>query len=469
MEEHDTREAFGRTYWRSPSAVEGKLSELSPGAVAEPEFRLLAENIPTLCWIANGDGYIVWYNRRWHEYCGTTPEEMEGWGWQSVHDPELLPSVMKRWTSSVATGQPFEMTFPLRGADGIYRPFLTRIQPLRDAEGKVIRWFGVNTEIGDQLAAENALRVERDRSRSILENMGDAFILLDHQFRVLDINAAGMRLENRLRSSIIGRSHWEVWPGTEDTELGRLYKRAIGERVPVALEHYYEWPDGRRAWLDMRAYPTEHGLAIFYRDITERKRSEEHQRLLINELNHRVKNTLAVVQGIAYQTFKGMSVAPEAREAFEARLAALSRTHNLLTTKSWEAAPLKQVVAETVGAIRSVDGRTIIEGPEVLLPPETAVSFAMAVHELATNAAKYGSLSVVAGQVEVRWELRGGRVHFVWEESGGPPVEIPRVRGFGTRMIERGLAAELNGQVTIDFRVAGLVCTVDAPVPEAQQ
>lgn len=469
MEELDAAEAFGRTYWRSPSAVEGKLGDLSPGAVAEPEFRLLAENIPTLCWIANGDGYIVWYNRRWHEYCGTTPEEMEGWGWQSVHDPELLPSVMKRWTSSVATGQAFEMTFPLRGADGIYRPFLTRIQPVRDAEGKVIRWFGVNTEIGDQVAAENALRVERDRSRSVLENMGDAFILLDHDFRVIDINAAGMRLENRPRSSIIGRSHWEVWPGTEDTELGRLYKKAVGDRVPVALEHHYEWPDGRGAWLDLRAYPTEHGLAIFYRDITERKRSEEHQRLLVNELNHRVKNTLAVVQGIAYQTFKGMSVAPEAREAFEARLAALSRTHNLLTTKSWEAAPLKQVVAETVGAIRSVDGRTIIEGPEVLLPPETAVSFAMAVHELATNAAKYGSLSVGGGQVEVRWELRGNRLHFVWEESGGPPVEIPRSRGFGTRMIERGLAAELNGQVTIDFRVAGLVCTVDAPVPEAQQ
>ena len=130
-------------------------------------FRLLAENLPVLCWIANADGYIVWYNRRWHEYCGTTPEQMEGWGWQSVHDPVLLPEVLERWTFSIATGEPFEMTFPMRGADGLFRPFLTRVQPLRDAAGEVVRWFGVNTDVSKQRAVEDALRNASVRNEAL--------------------------------------------------------------------------------------------------------------------------------------------------------------------------------------------------------------------------------------------------------------------------------------------------------------
>ncbi len=97
-------------------------------------FRHFADHIPTLAWIANADGYITWYNRRWHEYCGTTPEQMEGWGWKSVHHPDALPAVLEKWQHSIATGEPSEMTFALRGADGVFRPFLTRIAPWRDAE-----------------------------------------------------------------------------------------------------------------------------------------------------------------------------------------------------------------------------------------------------------------------------------------------------------------------------------------------
>jgi PAS domain S-box-containing protein len=124
---------------------------------SEEQFRALAEAIPQLCWMARGDGYIFWYNQRWFTYTGKNQEQMEGWGWQSVHDPQILPSVLERWTASISTAEPFDMVFPLRGVDGVYRPFLTRIMPVKDADGRVVRWFGTNTDITEIRDAQEAL------------------------------------------------------------------------------------------------------------------------------------------------------------------------------------------------------------------------------------------------------------------------------------------------------------------------
>jgi PAS domain S-box-containing protein len=121
---------------------------------SERQFRTLADSIPNLAWWANSDGYITWYNRRWYEYTGTTPQQMEGWGWQSVPDPQTLPAVLARWKVSLASGEPFDMTFPLRGADGVFRPFLTRVMPLKDSQGRVQQWFGTNTDVSEQKRAE---------------------------------------------------------------------------------------------------------------------------------------------------------------------------------------------------------------------------------------------------------------------------------------------------------------------------
>jgi PAS domain S-box-containing protein len=127
---------------------------------SEEHFQAFANSLPELCWMARSDGHIFWFNERWYEYTGTTPESMAGWGWQKVHDPEILPSVMERWKSSIESGTQFEMEFPLRGADGVYRWFLTRIKPVRDAEGKIWRWYGTNTDI--------------DMQRQLLESLSDA-------------------------------------------------------------------------------------------------------------------------------------------------------------------------------------------------------------------------------------------------------------------------------------------------------
>jgi PAS domain S-box-containing protein len=135
------------------------------------DFRKLAENIPTLCWIADADGYIVWYNPRWYEYTGTTPAEMEGWGWQSVHDPRNLAEVLERWTAAISSAQPFEMVFPIRGADGVFRPFLTRINPAFDETGAVTNWFGINTDISRQVEAEDAFLKSEAKFRVLADAM----------------------------------------------------------------------------------------------------------------------------------------------------------------------------------------------------------------------------------------------------------------------------------------------------------
>ena len=160
---------------------------------------MLADNIPTACWMAGPDGYIFWYNRRWYEYTGTTPAEMEGWGWQSVHDPKALPDVLERWQASIANGQPFDMVFPLKGADGNFRPFLTRISPHIDEIGTVTGWFGVNTEISQQVAAENALRESEAQFRTLAQTLANLNATLEQ--RVEQRTAELLRAEEGLLQS----------------------------------------------------------------------------------------------------------------------------------------------------------------------------------------------------------------------------------------------------------------------------
>jgi PAS domain S-box-containing protein len=204
--------------------------------------------------------------------------------------------------------------------------------------------------------------------------------------------------------------------------------------------------------------------------VLERKRTEEHQRLLINELNHRVKNTLAIVQSIVQQTLKGEEIAEPTRDALESRLSALAAAHDLLTSERWETASLATVVRNAGTGCGAAEGRFSAAGPDIRLQPQTAVSVAMAIHELCTNAVKYGALSNEGGRVEVLWDVadEGGgarRLRLVWEEHGGPPVTPPPKRGFGTRLIERSLASDLGGTARIAFLPHGVVCTVEAPLP----
>lgn len=246
-------------------------------------------------------------------------------------------------------------------------------------------------------------------------------------------------------------------------------ERAIERSEDYDLEYRVPRPGGRETWLLVRgrvAYDASgqparvSGITM---DVTRRRRAEEHLRLMVDELNHRVKNTLATVQSISRQTLRRADVATPARDGLDSRLLALSRAHDVLTNEQWSGADLAPIVRQACAPFGG-PARFDISGPAVRLSPRIAIALALAFHELATNATKYGALSTAEGDVVIEWGFiekdDQALLEISWREQGGPPVSPPRRRGFGSRLIQRSLAAELGGEVRIDYAPSGVVCVL---------
>ena len=253
----------------------GGKNEMDPG---DRQFRDLAEMIPQLAWIANADGWIFWYNRRWYEYTGTIPQQMEGWGWQSVHDPKELPKVLERWRASIATGQPFDMIFPLRGADGVFRPFLTRVMPLRDEGGQVIRWFGTNTDISQQIQVEQQVRTAKDRLEAFVKNAPASLAMFDRSMRYLTCSGRWQQDTGLQEQELLGKSHYAVLPDLP-AHWKELHRRGMAGEI-IKNEESWLAADGKQHIIRWEIHPwgdsgTETGgIIICMEDITERKLAE---------------------------------------------------------------------------------------------------------------------------------------------------------------------------------------------------
>jgi PAS domain S-box-containing protein len=261
-----------------------------------------------------------------------------------------------------------------------------------------------------------------------------------------------------------------IHPDDRPRVLGAI-ESAIRDGADYDVEYRVVHPHGDLRWLHARgraATRADDGgvrrLAGVSLDITERKRAEERQKLLVNELNHRVKNSLATVQSIAAQTLRSVAAPEFFRDAFETRLIALSHTHDLLTRESWAGASLREVFDVELHAMAGEDRVTFDYPADVRLNPKAAVALGMGIHELTTNASKYGALSTPDGRVAVNWGVEDGVLRLVWTERDGPTVTPPARRGFGVRLLERGLAAELSGGVELTYDGAGLVCQMALPL-----
>ena len=331
--------------------------EASAAAVHESEqqFHALAESIPQLAWIMDAEGYIFWYNRRWFDYTGTTLDEMKGWGWRSVHHPDELNRVVKRLKHSIETGEDWEDTFPLRGADGEYRWFLSRAEPIRDDSGKIVRWFGTNT------------------------------------------------------------------------------------------------------------------------DIEEQRRGESLRELLLQEMDHRVKNLFAIIGGVVSLSARSAETPKEMAGTIQGRLGALASAHLLIRAGKTQAsvqqdstldALIRAVLAPHVDtAVPKSHARAVIEGSDIPIGGDAVTSLALVLHELATNAVKYGAFSTPDGRVKISWLVKKGMLALEWEERGGPVIDGPPEReGFGSMLARRSVNGQLQGKLTFDWDPSGLTVRVSAAV-----
>jgi len=313
---------------------------------AETRFRLMADNIAQLAWIADAKGWMFWYNKRWFDYTGTTQQDVEGNGWRDQIHPDHLERVEQHVARCLEEGVEWEDTFPIRAADGTYGWFLSRAVPLRDkSSGDIVCWFGTAT------------------------------------------------------------------------------------------------------------------------DITERRAAERQIELLLMEVNHRSRNLLTVVQSLAERTAEhSEDFLPRLRE----RIAGLAANQDVLVKRNWRQVPLSELVDAQLAFLEDRLEQVERDGPEVIIQPGAAESLSMALHEMATNAEKYGALSVPEGRVTIGWRIEPGqgepRFVLTWQESGGPPVAPPTQRGFGSRVIEDVPARKLRADVECSYDPAGFRFSLACPV-----
>ena len=319
--------------------------------------------------------------------------------------------------------------------------------------------------------AEAALRRSEERFRAIVDTTPECVKLVAQDGALLYMNASGLcMVGDENGEKVRGSSVYDLIAPQDQAKFRALNERVCkGERGDLAFD--IVTLDGRVRHMETRAAPFRNPdgnlvhLAVT-RDVSERVKAETHRALLVNELNHRVKNTLATVQSLAIQTLRNTRRSAEARERLEARLGALARAHDILTQESWDCADLCEVVRRGLDPFDVGGGRVSAAGPSVRLTPRQALAIAMGVHELATNAARFGALGTDGGSLHVSWGVSGAptgeEMCLVWEESGGPPVSLPVRRGFGVRLMERSLQHDLGAPASVEFRPHGVVARIRA-------
>ena len=430
-------------------------------------------------------GRFLRVNDRFCEISGYTREELlSGRRMQDITHPDDLPENLRLFQHAVESGEPFEIEKRYIRPDGSVVWVSNTVTLIHDVAAHPRTVASVSLDLTARREAEAALRQSESRLRLALDAGRMAVWESDSGTNSVTTSPELNRLLGfpEDASPSIEEIRARYAPGAQD-RLRAAAAAALGRGERYAEEELgIIWPDGSRHWLLLRAdleVVTGPDDAVSIKamgvafEITERKLWEERQRLLINELNHRVKNTLATVQSIALQSFRQTDAATgsDVVTAFQDRLFALARAHDILTRDNWEGAELRDIVGEVIEPYcRQSSGRCDIDGPRVRLTPSMALALSMAVHELATNAAKYGALSVSKGQVSISWSVIPGeprQLTLCWQERGGPPVASPARKGFGTRLIERSLAQELAGEVSLAYVPTGVVCTIKAPLPDS--
>ncbi|HEY0106522.1 MAG TPA: HWE histidine kinase domain-containing protein [Rhizomicrobium sp.] len=442
---------------------------------------LLVENLPIGIFTCDCDGRLVQFNRQaaalWDRAptLGESPDVYGG----AVAVLDISGARVGFGDAptgrALATGQAVrDCELLLEYRNGERAAILVNCDPVVDEQGRRIGAVSCFQDITELKRMRQRAREDRRVARSVLEALPAAIYTTDADGKLLYFNKAAEALwgfapplgEQRWCGS------WKIFapdgaPVPHDTcPMAVAIK---GRRAAIGPEAVAERPDGTR--VPFMPHPTPIfdgggaliGAVNMLIDLTPQKTADTQQRGLIDEINHRVKNTLATIQALAAQTMRGDADAAGRR--FEDRLRALSRVHDELARHVWEWADLKVIADDTFAALRKAPGGVVrVQGPSVRLAPRAALAIGMVLHELADNATRHGALSVPGGEVSLEWRAAHGRLHIDWRERGGPAVGAAGKQGFGVRLLNRSIAQELGGQSQIAFHGDGVHCTMEIPL-----
>jgi PAS domain S-box-containing protein len=447
------------------------------------EFHTLADGVPTLCWMANPDGDIYWYNRRWYEYTGTTFADMQGWGWQSVHDPALLPAVLDRWHASIATGAPFEMTFPLRGADGVLRPFMTRVAPVFDADGHVKRWLGANVDVSEAMERETALRrselalrKSEQRFRRVVENAPYAKVVVGNDGTIEIVNAQLEQTFGYQRSELLGKPIEMLLPARyrhgHPGLVSSFLSDAGARRMGAGRDIYALRKDGSEfpAEIGLSPIETDDGVVVLaaIADVSDRKEREarvmeamQEKDILLREIHHRVKNNLQIVHSLL-DLQSGQISDAAARDMLRvswSRIRSMALIHQTLYASNDFAKidfsqfldSLIPILVESYG-IDSSRVSVRVDADPVRLPIDAAVPCGLVVNELITNAFKHAFANRERGEIRVALTRLASNeaVLTVSDDGVGIPdhIDIASTSTLGLQLVSL-LADQLGGSITL--------------------
>jgi PAS domain S-box-containing protein len=428
----------------------------------------LFQALPAAVYATDAIGRITFYNEAAAKLWGCQPEIgksefLVSW---KLYWPDGKPMAHDQCPMALALREQREirgMEAMAEQPDGTLLHFVPYLTPLFDASGTLIGAVNMLIDISDRKRAD----INAQRLVSIVESSDDAIVTKDLDGIITSWNRGAERLFGYTAEEVIGKPITIVIPQDRLDEEPQILERIRrGERV----DHYdtiRRRKDGSLIDISLTVSPLKDadgrivGASKIARDITERKRAQERQKLVVSEMKHRIKNSLTTIQAIATQTF---SQHGKERDAFIARLHALDRAHDLLTSETWERASLSAVVNRALEPFQEQHRERItLDGPPALwLDSAKAVMVAMVIHELATNAVKYGALSNCTGCLSVTWDrhTEPNLVKLAWEESGGPEVSPPKERGFGSHLIEHAFGGQL-GRAQLVFSPPGLRCTIE--------
>jgi PAS domain S-box-containing protein len=446
-------------------------------SASDARFREMADHAPVMVWVSEPDGRCSFVSRSWYDFTGQHPDAALEFGWQcAVHDDDR-PKLLEVAQAHADRREAFEVEYRLARRDGVFRWVLAVAAPRFDAHGGFLGYIGSVIDISGRKQAEAAVRDSEGRLRDALAAGHVMAFEWDATRRCSQRSANA--------AEILGHEAPKGAPTSSRTFLTRIhpddrerFKSHVGGVTPdqpfYAVSFRYRRPDGREVWLEETARAEFDGAGRLVlvkgltRDVTAQRQAEAHQKLLIAELDHRVKNALSRVAAVIRRTRQAGDSLDAFATTLDGRIQSMANAHELLSRSRWQEVRLADLVERELAPYAAA-GNITLDGPQVMLTATATQTLAMVLHELTTNAAKYGALSVPSGRVSVRWATvprPDGATDLAldWRESGGPPSASTVRPGYGTSVIRQLLPHQLGGAVDLAFTAGGVHCHIELPL-----